>query len=59
MMQIMARPCFKTSDFGCTVNFHFASLYLLSGGQFLNARYHREIIISRFVPVSSQKGVLF
>ena len=28
MVQIMARPCFKTSGFGCTVDFYFASLYL-------------------------------
>ena len=28
MMQIMARPCFKTSGFGCTANFDLASLYL-------------------------------
>ena len=28
MIQIMARPLFKTFGFGCTVNFDFASLYL-------------------------------
>ena len=28
MIQIMARPFYKTSGFGCTVNFVFASLYL-------------------------------
>ena len=28
MIQIMARPFFKTSGFGCTVNFDFASLRL-------------------------------
>ena len=27
-LQIMARPFFKTSGFGCTVNFVFATLYL-------------------------------
>ena len=28
MIQIMARPFYKTSGFGCTVNFVFASLHL-------------------------------
>ena len=28
MTQIMTRLFFKTSGFGCTVNFDFASLYL-------------------------------
>ena len=40
MIQIMARPFFKTSGFGCTVNFDLASLYLRClVGDFLNARY--------------------
>ena len=28
IIQIMARPFYKTSGFGCTVNFVLASLYL-------------------------------
>ena len=40
MIQIMARPLFKTSGFGCTVNFDLAKLVSpVFGGRFLNARY--------------------
>ena len=36
----MARPFYKTSGFGCTVNFDFASLYLQClVANFLNTRY--------------------
>ena len=39
IIQIMARPFLKASGIGSTVNFDFASLYLVFGGRFLNARY--------------------
>ena len=40
MIQMMARPFFKTSDFRSTVKFDFCKLVSpVFGGRFLNARY--------------------